>query len=289
MIFPFRANEQLLADWVLAQSGPAGIFPQSKGWGLGFTLWQPPGPYRPLFVFQAQQQDETLLLFPLSPPSAASAPLELLLKFPTAGQRVLLCGQSWAEALVAEAKKLLPKPVVLALAENGAELVAGEFANSRLEFRLQGQSLKPQDLVPQMPVNPALVEDETILTRCFLGLFTQLNRRSALGGDWFKLEELLQESLPLYGQLSRPRRKELENLMLVQLQGLLDGPLKGALVLEHYKKKEGSQPVWRLRLPPVEPGRPLLPQTLRRQAQALLWLKNQVNQTSFYDPQTDPL
>jgi len=273
----------------LAQSGPAGIFPQSKGWGLGFTLWQPPGPYRPLFVFQAQQQDETLLLFPLSPPSAASAPLELLLKFPTAGQRVLLCGQSWAEALVAEAKKLLPKPVVLALAENGAELVAGEFANSRLEFRLQGQSLKPQDLVPQMPVNPALVEDETILTRCFLGLFTQLNRRSALGGDWFKLEELLQESLPLYGQLSRPRRKELENLMLVQLQGLLDGPLKGALVLEHYKKKEGSQPVWRLRLPPVEPGRPLLPQTLRRQAQALLWLKNQVNQTSFYDPEIDPL
>lgn len=288
-MFAFVANEQLLADWVLHQHRADGLFPPSKGWSLKFKLYEPRGLGRPLFLFEAHNEQEKLALLPLSPLSGEVVFKELAGLAQGLSQLVVLSGESFADQVTSRLERIALPAAQLSLGEKGMELASGEFKNSRLEFRLLKNPTVPGELPQNMPLNPGLLEDEAILARCIHALLAQLNDLWLSGGAQAQLESTLDGALPLYSALTKAQRKQATETLAQQLTQLCAaGPLKDWLTIELYKKKPQSQPVWRLKISGPPENRAALLAVLRKQDQALHLLRTQSQQISYYERETDP-
>ena len=288
-MFRFSANEQLLADWVFIQNQPNGLFPETKGWKIRFQLKTPQAGGRPFFLLEASHEEETLYLVPTSP-LCSKAVYDSIASLQSSGsQLILLCGEAWEEALLTEVyKRSLQKSLlVLSLSEEGMRSRSGTWKNSRLEFRLLNQSLSAWDIPHHIPLNPSLIEDETILARCFLEILTTVTQQWLAKETSVKYERLLNDSLILFSVLDKGTRKELSTQFLYHVEQLCQGPLKGWLRVERYKKKPQSEPTLRLTFESSPTNRGEVLKQLRKQSQALHFLRNQALQTSYYDTETD--
>jgi len=284
-MFRFSANEQLLADWIQWQSHSEGLFPADKGWRLRFQLQSSHRDSPAFFFFEAQNDDEKLCLVPVITSTCMETLTALKASLKPTDTLVLLCGESAADQVsLCIVRSHLPKStLLLALGEESMETYLGEWENSRLEFRLSKQQTRAWEIPHQVPLNPALLEDEALLSRCFLELFSHLTQQWLQGEERVPFEGLLQRALPLYSQLPKGDRKRVSSLILNQMQQLIHGPLKDWVTLDSFQKKRQSEPVIGIKFLSPPKGRGAVIKELRKQSQAIHSVGSQLLQTSYYD------
>jgi len=289
MMFRFSANEQLLADWVQWQNQPEGLFPIDKGWEIKFQLKSPRNEEPSFFYFQAKSKSESIVLVPVSASSCKDILSCVGQSLKKGDLLVVLCGESVAEQVTLQiSRSTLPEStLLLGLGEEGMKTYRGTWENSRLEFRLSKQSTLTWDIPHQIPLNPGLLEDEILLSRCFVTLFNLLTQSWLKGKSWVSFEELLQSALPLYTLLPKPDRRRASGLIYRQFEQLIQGPMQDWLELRSYSKKPQSAPVLRLNFLVPPAGRGAVLKQLRKQSQAIHLIRNQALQTSYYDIQVN--
>ena len=281
----YRASEQRLADWSLAQSDPLGLFPKTKGYVLDFCLHYPESGTRPYFLVRARLEEQTYYLLPIGSQVEPKLAPSLIKLEQHCDQLVLLSDQANLEKLL----KIEKKRLVLSLTQSQMELAQGDFLDPRLEFRLIKNQQAPESLPALAPLIPWFLDEEIQLVQIFMALFRGLNQAWWAGQTSVRLEELYSQILPLYLHLSRSNRKEVAGQLTNELTELCLGPLRGWLEVELFKKKPQSQPFWRARFLNPAGERTANLQALRAQSQALQALKTGAGQMSYYDQEIEPL
>jgi hypothetical protein len=280
-----------LVNWVYWQISyePGVLFPRGKSWEFHRKVWYPDGATEAQMLVLLTNRKECLFFVPidalyeetrlrfLADGSAVRETKKNLGLADKPHQLILLTSERHEERILKAITVRRIHGELLVLKGDRIEFALGGFSNPRLEFRLSQLQFDP-DLIPGYLTDCLPAGGDHISRAVFYQqLFHRLDRHWIKGDGVVRLNQLIQETVPLWKQYRKADQQEIRRRIGNDLATVFRKFYGGDVVIEVYQKKPQSNPETVIRLPSIPADRKTLSAWSRKQRQALDYLRNHLD------------
>lgn len=287
-------NSRLL-NWVLRQVGeqPGLLFPRHKGWNAYLKTSYPSGSERGYAIAVVANLSEILIFIPLDDRSEAQSVKQLTarpvirqlvqdLGIKTSSyQCIFMCCEKDRDFLMKLLKEAQKAYNLMMLDYERMSFVEGNFRNPRLEFRLSSQEFDI-DLIPDfLPDDRISVTDGMSRSLFYHSMIHSMNIHWFAGTKAISLRAMLRQLLPCWNHYRKSYQQNLLDRVSKHLDEIFRTVFENGFSIKEHKRKKTSHPEMTVFFPEVPLNRKEMNVWLRKQNQALGFLKDDGEQISI--------
>lgn len=291
----YSCSNSRLLNWVLRQVGeqPGLVFPRHKGWNAYLKTRYPSGSEQGYATVVVANLSETLIFIPLDDRSDAQSIKQLTARpvvrqlmqdlglKPNSYQCIFICCERDRDYLMKLLKEALKSFNLLMLDYERMSFVEGNFKNPRLEFRLSSQEFDI-DLIPDfVPDDRISATDGMSRSLFYHSMIHSMNIYWFAGKKSVALRRMLKELLPCWNHYRKSFQQDLIDRVSNHLDEIFSTVFENGFAIKEYKRKKTSHPELTVFFPEVPLNRKEMNAWLRKQNQALEFLKDEGEQISI--------
>ncbi|MCP4751432.1 MAG: hypothetical protein GY866_11095 [Proteobacteria bacterium] len=301
-MFEYYCTRSRLINWVSSQvdTHHGVIFPRQKGWNFYLRNYYPLGQKINCLLILVANEKECLAFVPLDdtvddqgmghlfkPKFVQSVRTEIDLPLDSF-QVIFLTSEKCRNRMVRNLDKIHDKAALLVLNQDKPDFAKGGFDNPRLEYRLSQLDFDPEMIPDFISVNLVDGDEGTLRSLFYQRILHYLNRCWVQGRNEVRLKKVLEASISIWKQLRKDERNKLTLRIKGNLETIIDQFFPELLRIYSYQKKTNSLPELVIALPEPPTTRKSINTWLRKQNQALEFLRVQVEQISIDFQKLDP-